>query len=72
MRRYTKYNETSKKEEIYIDGLEINKETHQCFLYDKPIELTPLEFDILLYLAQKQGNVVSSEELFEQVWKENI
>ena len=29
-----------------------------------------MEFDILLYLAQKKGNVVSSEELFEKVWKE--
>ena len=29
-----------------------------------------MEFDILLYLAQKRGNVVSSEELFEKVWKE--
>ena len=39
-------------------------------LYDKQVELTPMEFDILLYLAQKRGNVVSSEELFEKVWKE--
>ena len=29
-----------------------------------------MEFDILLYLAQKKGSVVSSEELFEKVWKE--
>ena len=31
---------------------------------------TPLEFDIVWYLAKRQGNVVSSEELFEAVWKE--
>ena len=39
-------------------------------MYDNIIELTPIEFDILLYLAEKRGNVVSSEELFEKVWKE--
>ena len=39
-------------------------------LYGKEIELTPLEFAILLYLANNIGNVVSSEELFEKVWKE--
>lgn len=39
-------------------------------MYSNRVELTPLEFDILLYLATKQGQVVSSEELFEQVWKE--
>lgn len=70
LRRYTKYNEKTEKESIYIEGLEINKKTHKCLLYDKDVELTPLEFDILLYLANSRGQVVSSEELFEKVWKE--
>ena len=70
LRRYTKYNEKTEEENIYIDGLEINKQNHKCLLYDKKIELTPLEFDILLYLANNRGHVVSSEELFEKVWKE--
>jgi len=70
LRRYTKYNEKTEEENIYIEGLEINKETHKCLLYDNEIELTPLEFDILLYLANNRGHVVSSEELFEKVWKE--
>lgn len=70
LRRYTKYNEKNEENSIYIDGLEINKEIHKCLLYDKEVELTPLEFDILLYLAMNRGHVVSSEELFEKVWKE--
>ncbi len=70
LRRYTKYNEKEISENIDINGLEINKSTHECLLYGEKIELTPLEFDILLYLAKNIGNVVSSEELFEKVWKE--
>ena len=70
IRRYTKYNEKEESENIYIDGLEIRKGEHRCLLYDKPLEFTPLEFDILLYLAQHKGQVVSSEVLFENVWKE--
>ena len=70
LRRYTKYNEKNEEESIYIDGLEIKRGTHQCSLYGKLVELTPLEFDILLYLANNRGHVVSSEELFEKVWKE--
>lgn len=70
IRRYTQYNGKSNEETIFINGLEINKEKHKCLLYDKEIELTPLEFEILLYLANKRGEVVSSEELFEKVWKE--
>ncbi len=70
LRRYTKYNEKEEDNNIYIEGLEIDKETHKCLLYGKEIELTPIEFDILLYLANNRGCVVSSEELFEKVWKE--
>ena len=70
LRRYTKYNEKTEDETIYINGLEINQKTHKCLLYEKEVDLTPLEFDILLYLASNIGKVVSSEELFEKVWKE--
>lgn len=69
-RRYTKYNQQNEENIIYIDGLEINQNKHICKLYDEIIQLTPMEFDILLYLAQKRGKVVNSEELFEKVWKE--
>ncbi len=39
-------------------------------LYEKKVDLTPIEFEILLYLASNRGKVISSEELFEKVWKE--
>ena len=35
-----------------------------------PVALTPLEFSILWYLCEHKGKVISSEELFEQVWGE--
>lgn len=69
-RRYTKYNEKIEDNIIDINGLEIDAQKHICKLYDNNIELTPMEFEILFYLIQKRGNVVSSEELFEKVWKE--
>ena len=39
-------------------------------LYEKEVDLTPTEFEILLYLANNRGKVISSEELFEKVWNE--
>lgn len=69
-RRYTKYNDASLSDIIYIDGLEIDENKHSVKLYDEDIKLTPIEFDILLYLAKMRGMVVSSEQIFEQVWKE--
>lgn len=72
LRRATRYNkaEVPDEEELDIRGLHISKKSHKCILNGKELALTPLEFNILWYLCEKKGCVVSSEELFEQVWKE--
>ena len=71
LRRYTIYNTEKELENVIeINGLVIDKEKHKCLLYDKEVDLTPMEFDILLYLATNRGKVIRSEELFENVWKE--
>ena len=74
LRRYKHYNplnreESTKEETSYdFDGLQVNRESHKCVLYDKEVELTPIEFSILCYLCENRGKVVSSEQLFEAVW----
>lgn len=72
LRRYLKFNNYSHTEESIIEynGLLINKNTHECFLYEKKIQLTRIEFNILIYLLENKGRVVAAEELFEAVWKE--
>lgn len=75
LRRYTRYNKSIEKEsdkiiEYDIRGLLINSKNHKCYLFGKELQLTPIEFSILWYLCERQGNVVSSEELFEAVWGE--
>ncbi len=68
-RRYNKYNNQNSNI-IEINGLVIDKNSHLCTLYNKKIDLTPIEFSIVYYLAKNQGKVISSEELFENVWKD--
>lgn len=76
IRRSVKYNpmvqkeETTVSDEIVIRGLTIDKTTHKCILNGSELNLTPIEFNILLYLCERKGKVVSSEELFEHVWGE--
>ena len=77
LRRYTRYNpgsmepeETVPADEIDIRGLQICKNKHKCTLNGVELNLTPIEFDILWYLCEHQGKVVSSEELFEAIWNE--
>jgi two-component system response regulator VanR len=73
LRRYTKYNtaEPSIEENtIVFSGLVLDRNTHECKLNEKPLSLTPTEFSILWVLAANRGRVVSSEQLFHEVWGE--
>lgn len=71
LRRYTRYNASSTEREEYdAGGLYICRDSHKCTLYGEDLSLTPLEFNILWYLCERHGTVVSAEELFEAVWGE--
>ncbi len=72
LRRYTKYNENNKQQGNLIDfaGLLMNRDTHECTYNERELVLTPIEFDILWLLCENRGRVISSEQLFEQIWKE--
>ena len=71
LRRFTRYNRAEESGSIIaLSGLVLNKETHECLLNEKPLQLTPTEFSILWVLCRNRGRVVSSEELFHTVWGE--
>lgn len=71
LRRSTQYNTGGQEENILmIRGLLLNKDTHECLLNEEPVDLTPTEFAILWTLAENQGRVITSEELFSEVWQE--
>ena len=70
LRRYTKYNSAPVEPDSVIvhSGLVIDTNTHECLLNEKPLALTPTEFSILKILCMQKGNVVSSEQLFYEIW----
>ncbi len=74
LRRYTRYNPSHGAQEephaYDFAGLYICRDSRKCTLYGSELSLTPIEFDILWYLCERRGKVVSSEELFEAVWGE--
>lgn len=74
LRRYKRYN-TPKQEcpgekLLTCAGLSMNVKNHVCHLNDNVLSLTPTEFEILRILLERKGNVVSSEELFHEIWRE--
>lgn len=70
LRRYKKYNSAPTQDETIIthSGLVIDVNTHECLLNEKPLSLTPTEFSILRILCEQKGKVVSSEQLFHEIW----
>lgn len=70
LRRYKRYGSTPEKQDdlIAVSGLTIDLNTYECTLDGRPLALTPTEFSILRILCQRKGGVVSSEELFHEIW----
>lgn len=71
LRRFTKYNSAEPAQEerlVAFSSLVLDMDTHECMLNEKKLSLTPTEFSILWVLCSNRGRVVSSEELFHEVW----
>lgn len=51
-----------------FDDLEIDPLRHEVRLKDKALSLKPKEYEILCYLAEHRGHVVSRQKLLTDVW----
>ncbi len=74
LRRYKKYNPAHSEDAetglLTHSALLMNIQTHECFLNEKPLLLTPTEFLILRILLENKGHVISAEELFHRIWQD--
>ena len=55
------------EEVIRIGGLKIDSAARQASLEGAPLDLTPLEFKLLLRLAQAAGRVLSRDQLMDEI-----
>ena len=75
LRRYKKYSPTPIEERktnvlLTYDKLQLNTQTYECLLDGENVALTPIEFSILRILLEHKGTVVTVEDLFCSVWKD--
>lgn len=53
----------------YKDGfIDIDLEKHHCLIDRKRIDLTPVEFRLLVYLARNGSKVLTQEQILANVW----
>jgi two-component system KDP operon response regulator KdpE len=55
---------------VVVGGLRIDQRTRDASLDGEKLELTRKEFDLLLYLAEHEGEVVSKRVLLAEVWQQ--
>jgi len=54
--------------QISINQLTIYPEQYEAYFEENLLELTPKEFELLLYLAKNKGRVLTRDQLLSAVW----
>ena len=57
---------------VSYDKMLVNYEQKSVTISGAPIELSPLEFDILWLLMTHRGHVYSREELMQEAWPSGV
>lgn len=55
---------------IVIGDLTIDAASREARLHGEPLPLSPKEFDLLRFLAERPGEVVSKREILAEVWRQ--
>ena len=75
LRRYTRLGGQQKREQpkdtITIGGVELNDAENSVTVDGEPVQLTPIEYNILHLLMRNPNRVFSSTQIYELVWNEN-
>lgn len=56
--------------QLLVGDLRIDPSARTAILGDESLQLSPKEFDLLVYLAERVGVVVSKRELMAEVWRQ--
>lgn len=51
-----------------LGGLEIDEDAHYVYVDKNAIDLTPKEFELLLYMVENPGRALSREQILNAVW----
>ncbi len=74
LRRYTQLGSTADygSQAVYeTGGLMINDDLKEVTVDGEAVKLTPIEYNILLFLMKNQGKVFSIEQIYENIWNED-
>lgn len=77
VRRYTVYcnsydepQKQEKKEYVKSGGIQIHTTFNEVTVDGKPVELSDIEYHMLLLMMQNEGKIFSAQNLYESIWNE--
>ena len=53
---------------VRVGELEIYSDRYEVKIADKEIDVTPKEFELLLYMATRKGRILSRDQLLSRIW----
>lgn len=65
---HTEQSEPHVKDLIEFDHLVIDNDAHRVLADDKEVNLTPKEYELLIFLAKTPNKVFDREQLLKEVW----
>ena len=71
MKVHLKRSKKSTFDEVQQDNLRVNFSTHEVFVDDEAVELTPIQFKLLKHLIMAEGKAVSRQNLLDSIWGED-
>lgn len=71
IRRQKMIHKEAETSTLYFEDLSINIESRTVKIKDRPIELTPKEFDILYLIANQPKRVFTREIILDKIWSVN-
>jgi len=73
LRRSEKHEESESdvSEDMMFHHIQIDKSNRQVFINNEKVNLTPKEYEILLYFTDKRGQVLSRDVIVNDIWGKN-
>ena len=71
LRRDKRVDNTDGKSVIQIGEIKINKNSFEVWKNNEIVQLSTKEFELLSYLMENAGMVLSKEQIYQNVWKNN-
>ncbi len=67
--RRSKWSKTSPPPDVLTHAnIVVNRERHQVTVRSKPLELTPTEYNLLVYFMENPGKVLPHETILRTIW----